>query len=160
MKQDNAETKLVIETLQQVHNELAKIEGRLTRLKESIKDTIPEIEENLEVIAFSRTKESEGPVRTNYQVSASIFAEADLDQAAGKVVLWLGANTAAELTFDEAEKLLKENLSKKQERLKTCVEDLKFTKAQITTTEVSIARVYNNDVKERRAKRDAEESSA
>mmetsp|Transcript_16135 Transcript_16135/g.28642 ORF Transcript_16135/g.28642 Transcript_16135/m.28642 type:complete len:188 (-) Transcript_16135:166-729(-) len=157
MQQDGATTKEVIEVIQSVHSELAKIEQRLTRMKETIKDTIPEIEENLEVVAFAKAKKDAEPIRTNFQVSASIFAEADLDQSNGKVVLWLGANTACELTYDEAEELLRNNLKKKEEALKNTIEDLKFTKAQITTAEVSIARVYNNDVKVRRAQRDEEE---
>jgi len=35
-----------------------------------------------------------------------------------KIALWLGANTMVELTFDEAEKMLKENLGNAKSNLK------------------------------------------
>ena len=97
-------------------------------------------------------------IQTNFQMSASVFAEAELDQAKGMVVMWLGASTAAELTYDEAEKLMQDNLKEKQELLEQTNGDLEFLKTQTTITEVSIARVYNNDVKERRKQKDEGDS--
>mmetsp|Transcript_1978 Transcript_1978/g.3490 ORF Transcript_1978/g.3490 Transcript_1978/m.3490 type:complete len:163 (+) Transcript_1978:174-662(+) len=161
MKQDNATTKGVIEVLQEVRKELGQVEANLSRYKELHKATIPDIKETLEVVHFMRKKgeSSDQPVTTSYQVSASIFAEATIEPSKGMVVLWLGANTAAELTFDEAEALLTKNLEKKKEQLAQNIEDLNFVKAQVTVCEVSIARVYNNDVKERRKKAAEEDDS-
>jgi prefoldin subunit 5 len=157
MAQPGATTQTVIQTLQEVRNELSKIEGKLQRLREGLKEAIPEITENLEVIEFAKSKQKGPPVRTNFQVSASIFAEADLEQAAGKVVLWVGASTAVEVTYAEAEKMLKSNLDKKNESLERTTNDIKVAKAMITTADVSIARIYNHDVKMRRAGSKADE---
>jgi len=160
MKDEKAETKAVIEVLQQVHKELQQLEARLARSREIHKASIPEIKETIEVVDFLQSKEdSDEVVNTSFMVSASLFAEATLEPSRGTVVLWLGANAAAELTYEEALKLLHENLVRKEDQLKRTTEDMKTVKEQITTCEVSIARVYNNDVKQRRkaAEEDDEE---
>lgn len=154
MKQPGAVLQGVLEALDNVLQELKQFESRLINNRAVHKNTIPEIKETLTVISFLRDKAASAPdepISTNFQLSASIFAQAKVDASQGKVVLWLGANTAAELTYDEAEKLLTKNLGRKQNLMDECDEDAKLAKRQITTTEVCIARVYNNDVKERRA---------
>ena len=56
-----------------------------------------------------------------------------------------------EYPLDEARDLLTEKLSKAKQSLKEVNEDLEFLREQITTMEVNTARVYNWDVKKRRA---------
>ena len=60
-----------------------------------------------------------------------------------------------EYPIAEAESVLKGNLDTAVEHLGQVSEDLQFLKAQITTVEVNIARVFNHDVKARRRARDA-----
>lgn len=57
-----------------------------------------------------------------------------------------------EYSFDEAIALLSANLQTAQRNLENVNEDLAYLKDQITTTEVSIARVYNYGVKQRQKK--------
>ncbi|GBG34705.1 Prefoldin subunit 3 [Hondaea fermentalgiana] len=162
MKQDGAELKNVMEALDGLYNELKALESRFVNMRQVHKMRIPEIEETISVVEFLQKKAEAGedePMITNFQLSASIFAEAKVNYNAGKVVLWLGASTAAELTFEEALDILKTNLKRKEDQLAQCEEDLQLTKKQVTTAEVCMARVYNNDVKERRAEAAAKAAS-
>jgi hypothetical protein len=59
-----------------------------------------------------------------------------------------------EYPLDEARDLLTEKLAKAKQSLKEVNEDLEFLREQITTMEVNTARVYNWDVKKRRATSD------
>lgn len=65
------------------------------------------------------------------------------------------ANVMLEYSIDEAEALLKKNLEDSRHALLQLETDLDFLKDQITTTEVNIARVYNYDVRARKAKETA-----
>ena len=69
--------------------------------------------------------------------------------ATNKVCLWLGANVMLEYDIEDAEKLLQKNLSTAETNLEELSNDLCFLRDQITMTEVSMARVYNFDVKKR-----------
>ena len=51
-----------------------------------------------------------------------------------------------EYSYEEALALLERNLKNAETRLKSTEEDLIFLKYQITTTEVNIARSYNQTV--------------
>ena len=55
-----------------------------------------------------------------------------------------------EYPLDEAKEVLTNNLTTAKKNLEQVTADLKFLKAQITTAEVNVARVYNYDVKQRR----------
>ena len=60
-----------------------------------------------------------------------------------------------EYTLEEAAALLEENKRAAQETLKQVDEDLAFVRDQVNTTEVSITRVYNFDVKLRKGRDEA-----
>ena len=63
-----------------------------------------------------------------------------------------------EYTYDEALELLTNNFTNAKETVESLDTDLDFIKDQITTTEVNIARVYNQDVREKRAKKEEREN--
>ena len=54
-----------------------------------------------------------------------------------------------EYSLDEAEKLLKKNLDSAESSVQQIAFDLDFLRDQMTITEVSMARLYNWDVKKR-----------
>ena len=85
-------------------------------------------------------------VETNFLVSDNIWAKATIPNTTGKVGLWLGANVMVEYTYDDALKLLMRNLTNAEEKLKETEVDIDYLKDQITTTEVNMARVYNQGV--------------
>jgi Prefoldin subunit. len=56
--------------------------------------------------------------------------------------------------------LLKSKLEAAETSLKNTIEDLEFLREQLTVMEVNTARVYNWDVKRRRARRERDEEVA
>ena len=85
----------------------------------------------------------------NFELTDSVFAKAKV-QDAESVYLWLGANVMLEYPLEEAKALLETNYGNCKNNLETNKSDLAFVKDNITITEVSIARVYNWDVKKRK----------
>ena len=67
-----------------------------------------------------------------------------------KVCLWLGANVMLEYTLDDAEVLLKKNCEQAEQNLAQIAWDLDYLRDQMTITEVTMARLYNWDVKRRK----------
>jgi hypothetical protein len=53
------------------------------------------------------------------------------------------------MTYDEAEKMLRDNLVNARNTLRDIQEDLNYVKDQVTIFEVNIARVYNYSLQER-----------
>ena len=75
--------------------------------------------------------------------------------------LWLGANTIVQLSFPEAQELLKMNLSNAEASMGQIMEELAYVKDQKTTTEVNVARVYNHSLalkREQQIAKDREQS--
>ena len=95
---------------------------------------------------------------TNFLISDNIWAKARIPNDTGKVGLWLGANVMVEYDFAEAIKLLEKNLEAASLKLKESDDDLNFLKDQITTTEVNIARIYNQTVASK-SKADAQQQA-
>lgn len=85
-------------------------------------------------------------MNTNFLISDNVWAKAKIPNETGRVGLWLGANVMVEYNFEEALKLLERNLGNASTRIKSTEDDLNYLKDQITTTEVNIARVYNQTV--------------
>ena len=85
-------------------------------------------------------------METNFLISDNIWAKAKIPNDTGRVGLWLGANVMVEYSYDEALKLLERNMENARIRIQQSEDDLNFLKDQITTTEVNIARVYNQGI--------------
>ena len=83
---------------------------------------------------------------TNFLLSDNIWAKAKVPNTCGKVGLWLGANVMVEYTYDEAITLLGKNLHNAESKIEETTTDIDFLKDQITTTEVNLARIYNQGV--------------
>ena len=85
-------------------------------------------------------------MQTNFLLSDNVWSKATIPNDTGRVGLWLGANVMVEYSHDEAIAILDKNLTNALIRIKSTEEDLEFLKDQITTTEVNIARIYNQTV--------------
>ena len=94
----------------------------------------------------SKYDSEEKEINTNFLLSDNIWAKAKIPNTTGKVGLWLGANVMVEYTYEEAIKLLGKNLHNAEMKIKETEDDLDFLKDQITTTEVNLARIYNQGV--------------
>ena len=84
-----------------------------------------------------------------------MYAHARVAADVAAVNLWLGAGVMVEYPLDEARDLLATNLSNCAANLATVRRDLEAVKGGTTTTEVSVARVFNWDVERRRAQKAA-----
>lgn len=105
--------------------------------------------------------EGEESIKMHFELSDAVYAKADVPVAAEQpVFLWLGANVMLEYPLDDAVTLLQNNLATAEKALGEIVADLSFLKDQMTTSEVNIARVYNWDVRERRKKEAAGETTS
>ena len=123
------------------------MENQLSRGKESLRVKTPDIKKTLEMVRMLKEKHSaKESMQTNFLISDNVWAKATLPNDTGRVGLWLGANVMVEYSHDEALALLERNLKNAEIRLKSTQEDLNFLKDQITTTEVNIARCYNQTV--------------
>ena len=74
-----------------------------------------------------------------------------MDWSSGIVNLWLGANVMLEYSYEEAIEFLAPKLEEAQKESKIVDDDLAFVRDQIVTSEVSMTRIFNWDVRKRRA---------
>jgi prefoldin subunit 5 len=86
----------------------------------------------------------EGEVlEADYELGDTMYARAVLNDPK-KVHLWIGANTLCEFSLSEAREYL-EKKQKEAQVMKELIErDVKLVKEQITTCEVTVARLYNH----------------
>ncbi|KAI8915071.1 Prefoldin subunit 3, partial [Entophlyctis helioformis] len=94
-------------------------------------------------------QDSEEPIVSDFELSETLWAKASIPPT-DRVNLWLGANVMLEYPIGEAKDLLTSKLASARLSLEQVDEDLEFIKEQITTVEVNMARVYNEDVRRRR----------
>jgi prefoldin subunit 5 len=90
-----------------------------------------------------------GSVR--YNLADQIYAKAEIDYSVGIVHLWLGANVMLEYTYEEAISFLDDKRQRAQTELSNTSEDLSYVRDQIVTCEVNMSRIYNWDVRRKRA---------
>ena len=88
----------------------------------------------------------------------NVYGKAEVDTSVGIVNLWLGANVMLEYTYQEANDFLLQNLEMAKREFKIVKEDLAFVRDQIVTSEVSMTRIFNWDVRKKRAEGTTESS--
>jgi prefoldin subunit 5 len=112
---------------------------------------IPDLENSLKLIQQLLKKKEEGESGVvRYSLADNIYAKADLDYD-GTVNLWLGANVMLEYTYEEAIEFLANNESRAKSEAGEVEKDLAFVRDQIVVCEVLQSRIYNWDVRRRRA---------
>ena len=125
----------------------------LVSLEQNYDLKIPDIEKSLALVRNLDSQKKDGKsVTTRYNLADNIYGKAEVDTSVGIVNLWLGANVMLEYTYQEAIDFLETNLNSARTEFKTVKEDLGFVRDQIVTSEVSMTRIFNWDV---RRKRDA-----
>jgi prefoldin subunit 5 len=121
-------------------------------IEERLSGKVPELEKSLNLIkSLSKKKElgESGVVR--YCLADNLYANADVDFSIGTVNLWLGANVMLEFTYDEAIDFLSGNEQKAKRELQEFKQDIGFVRDQIVTCEVTMSRIFNWDVRKKRA---------
>ena len=140
---------------------------RLFRMKEQevlqrrirLINKLPELERTLDIVKelIARAEKDEEMI-TDFELANTVYAKAKIPPAK-TVNLWLGASVMLEYPLAEAKALLEENFSNCKKNLDTNESDQAFIKDCITITEVSVARVFNYDVEERRKEKEGAGSS-
>ena len=144
--------------MNELYQKYKYMEQSIMRSRQSLKVKLPDIKKTLEMVAMLKSKYEgdEKELSTNFLLSDNIWAKATVPNTTGKVGLWLGANVMVEYTYDEALKLLGKNLANAEQKLKETEQDMDFLKDQITTTEVNLARIYNQGVYNNKKKKEGE----
>ncbi|KAG8048971.1 hypothetical protein GUJ93_ZPchr0009g1566 [Zizania palustris] len=128
------------------------VEMKLLAQQRDLQAKVPDIEKCLEIVATLQAKKALGEALTaDFELSEGIYSRAKIEDT-DSVCLWLGANIMLEYSCDEANALLKKNLENAKASLEVLVADLQFLRDQQTITQVTIARVFNWDVHQRRSK--------
>jgi len=148
MKKETS-SEAALQKLDESYQKYKFMESNLVQKKLRLTTQVPDIKSTLNTIKLLKSKkDSAEPLKTQFMLSDQLFVNAKVP-ATNKVCLWLGANVMLEYEVTEAEDLLSKNLITAKSNLIELDEDLEFLRDQITTTEVSMARVYNWDVKRR-----------
>eukprot|EP00090_Calanus_glacialis_P033218 TRINITY_DN550_c0_g1_i1.p1 TRINITY_DN550_c0_g1~~TRINITY_DN550_c0_g1_i1.p1 ORF type:complete len:185 (-),score=70.15 TRINITY_DN550_c0_g1_i1:137-691(-) len=149
--EDNAEAK--IKSFDEVHQKYKFMENSLATRRKRLKAQVPDIRSSLAMIKKLREKKSsEEKMETQFLLSDQVYAKAVIPPT-DKVCLWLGANVMLEYTLGDAEELLTKNCESAEKNLAQIAFDLDYLRDQMTITEVTMARLYNWDVKRRKEKK-------
>lgn len=143
--------------LQEKLQQYKMAEMKLLGQKRDLLAKIPDMRKCLQIVDLMLEKKES--MKMDFEVAEGIYAQAEF-QNTETVCLWLGANVMLEYGCEEAQDLLTRNLDTANKSLKSIVEDLHFLRDQMTITEVTIARVYNWDVHQRRKQRAIRPESA
>eukprot|EP00771_Trimastix_marina_P000177 gnl/Trimastix_PCT/1186.p1 GENE.gnl/Trimastix_PCT/1186~~gnl/Trimastix_PCT/1186.p1 ORF type:complete len:214 (+),score=71.01 gnl/Trimastix_PCT/1186:26-643(+) len=148
----------VLEQLHEGYNKYKFVEMRTRQRLARIIKKIPEIKQSLDTVEYLiRTRDESEELLTTFEMADTLHVTAAVEKN-GTVCLWLGAGCMVEYTYDDARDLLRKNLDTATHTRDQFEEELDFVKDQITTTEVTIARVFNWDVAKRRAAKAAAEA--
>jgi prefoldin subunit 5 len=92
-------------------------------------------------------------VMTRYSLADDVYGKAELDLEQGSVNLWLGANVMLEYTYEDAIEFLSKNEHLARKEFIDVKNDLAFVRDQIVTSEVSMTRIFNWDVRKKRTEK-------
>ena len=124
----------------------------LIRIEQNYQQKLPDIEKSLSLIQnLQKKKDCGGTTMTRYNLADNVYGKAEVDCSVGIVNLWLGANVMLEYTYEEAIEFLSQNEETAKTEFKTVKEDLAFVRDQIVTSEVSMTRIFNWDVRKKRS---------
>lgn len=148
MKKKSSETpEEVVNSLNELYSKYKFMETSLNTKKTRLQRQIPDIEQTLEMLKHLKAKkEAKEDMDTDFLLTEQVYCKAKVPPTE-KVCLWLGANVMLEYPLDEAEALLSKNLAAAKRNVDQLNVDLDFLRDQVTTTEVSMARVHNWKVK-------------
>ena len=145
----------ILQQMNELYRKYQFMESQLSVGKRNLKIKIPEIKKTIDMVNILQEKheEEEKTFKTNFLISDNIWARAEINNESGKVGVWLGANVMVEYTFEEALALLNKNFENAKKKLESTNEDLDYIKDQITTLEVNMARVYNQNIADQNKKK-------
>ncbi|KAI4338561.1 hypothetical protein MLD38_023605 [Melastoma candidum] len=150
LAQSNLDVNSALSLLQERLQQYKLAEMKLLAQQRELQGKIPDIEKCLDVVATMQAKKDSGEeLIADFEVSEGIYSRARI-QEMESVCLWLGANVMLEYSLEEATSLLQKNLENAKASLEVLIADLQFLRDQVTISQVTIARIYNWDVRQRR----------
>ncbi|CAN1195103.1 Prefoldin subunit 3, partial [Linum perenne] len=150
LSQSGLDVTSALSFLQERLQQYRVVEMKLLAQQRDLQAKIPDIEKCLDVVATLQSKKGTGEALvTDFEVAEGIYSRARIDES-DSVCLWLGANVMLEYSCEEATTLLQKNLENARASLQVLIADLQFVRDQVTITQVTVARVYNWDVHQRR----------
>lgn len=139
-----------LESIQSQLHRFKQQEQMLLLRRERLQDRQPEIKAALQaVVGLIEQQSKADPLLVDFELTEGIYAKAAV-QDVDSVNLWLGANVMVEYPLAEARELLETQLEACDSSLEQVAQDLQSVKSNITVSEVSMARVFNWDVEQRR----------
>ncbi|TRY70813.1 hypothetical protein TCAL_10004 [Tigriopus californicus] len=145
--EESAEENLKV--LDEKHQKYKFMETNLLSRRRRLKNQIPDIVSSLAMIDQLKAKASKSEdTESQFLLSDQVYAKAVIPPT-DKVCLWLGANVMLEYSLEDAQELLKSNKETALKNLSQIAFDLDFLRDQMTITEVTMARLYNWDVRRR-----------
>jgi prefoldin subunit 5 len=102
-----------------------------------------QVQANLCVLSLLESSNSSPRLEIEYELGPGMYARAEIIDT-GRVQLWIGANTLSDFSLGDARQLLSRKLAETDASVQAMEQDLRRVKAEITTCEVSIARLYNH----------------
>ncbi|XP_064945212.1 prefoldin subunit 3-like [Musa acuminata AAA Group] len=157
LKQSGLDANSSLAFLQERLQQYKIVEMKLLAQQRDLQAKIPDIEKCLDVVATLEAKKGTGEALiADFEVSEGIYSRAKIEDS-DSLCLWLGANVMLEYSLEEAKALLEKNLENAKASLEVLVADLQFLRDQVTITQVTVARVYNWDVHQRRIKQATKE---
>ncbi|KAK6930297.1 Prefoldin alpha-like [Dillenia turbinata] len=155
LNQSGLDVNTALAFLQERLQQYKLVEMKLLAQQRDLQAKIPDIVKCLDVVATLEAKKGTGEdLITDFEISEGIYSRARIKNM-DSVCLWLGANVMLEYSCEEAKALLQKNLENAKASLEVLVADLQFLRDQVTITQVTIARVYNWDVHQRRIRQTA-----
>ncbi|XP_075478492.1 prefoldin subunit 3 [Primulina tabacum] len=150
LSQSNLDVNSALAFLQERLQQYRVVEMKLLAQQRDLQAKIPDIEKCLDAVATLQANKDTGQeIIADFEISEGIYSRARVENT-DSVCLWLGANVMLEYSREEAATLLQKNLENAKASLEVLVADLLFLRDQVTITQVTIARVYNWDVHQRR----------
>ncbi|KAM0921663.1 hypothetical protein ACQ4PT_006630 [Festuca glaucescens] len=155
LRQAGLDVNSALAFLQERLQQYKMVEMKLLAQQRELQAKIPDIEKCLGIVATLQAKKALGEALiADFELSEGIYSRAKIVDS-DSVCLWLGANVMLEYSCEEANDLLKKNLENARASLEVLVGDLQFLRDQQTITQVTIARIFNWDVHQRRSKQSA-----
>jgi prefoldin subunit 5 len=139
-----------LESIQSQLHRFKQQEQMLLLRRDRLQDRQPEIKAALQaVVGLIEQQSKTDPLMVDFELTEGIYAKAAV-QDVDSVNLWLGANVMVEYPLAEARELLETQMKACDSSLEQVAQDLQTVKSNITISEVSMARVFNWDVEQRR----------
>lgn len=147
----------VIDKLSSLSQKYRLYETKLVKQKQTLEQKIPDVRRALKAVMAvearnKRDDAAEKPLEASFELSDGLFVRAVVPKTT-TVCLWLGANVMVEYTFEEAVKLLQNNLRAAENNLKETKVNLSYLRDQLNTTDINLSRVYNFHVQTMRQKK-------